>query len=136
MVELDRKILKELEKNSRATNIQLARKLKVSEGTVRQRIQKLVKKGVIKRFTIDIAPVTGFSAFVLIKTDPQVRTGLIVNKIKKIEDVKRIYEVAGDFDVIVEIFTASAERFNNKIEKIRTLNGVLKTESLVVLKVS
>ncbi len=136
MEELNQKILTELKKDSRQTNIKLAKKLKVSEGTIRQRINKLIKKGTIKKFTIQVSTKTGFRAFALLKTRSSIQTEKIVSDIKKIDDVKEIYEMCGVYDVIVEISTYSAESFNNRIEKIRKINGVLSTESLVILKVS
>lgn len=133
---LDQKILDELRKNSRKSNVEIAKKLKVSEGTVRKRIQRLIKRGVIKKFTIEISTKTGFSTMVLIKSKPQVNTSKIVENIKKIKDVESIFETAGDYDVIVNIVTISAESFNNIIERVRKIDGILETETLTILKIS
>ena len=135
MRNLNKKIIKELKGNSRQTNIQLAKKLKVSEGTIRQRIQKIIKKGIIKKFTIELSTLSGFSAFVLVKSNPQVQTKKIIKKIQKIEDVKNIYETTGEYDIILQIITTSANQFNNIIEKIRTVEGIKETKSLTLLDI-
>jgi DNA-binding Lrp family transcriptional regulator len=134
--EMDALILEELEKDASQGNVAIAKKLKVSEGTVRQRVARLRKKGIIQRYTIDIATKTGFSAFVLIQTNPQINTGKIAMRLKKIKGVKKVVETTGDFDAIVKVVTISAEIFNLIIEKIRTTDGVTKTDTLVVLKIN
>ena len=135
MDEINKKIIRELENNSRQTNIQLAKKLKVSEGTIRQRITKLSKNKIIN-FTIETSTLYGFSAMVLIKTDPSINTDIIAKKLKNIESVKNIFETTGNFDIIIKLNTDSALEFNGIIEKIRTINGIDSTESLVILKKS
>lgn len=133
---LDENILRELKRNSRQKNVEIAHKLKVSEGTVRQRIAKLVRSGVIQRFTIDIATKTGFSAFVFAQTNPQISTDKIIKKLKLIKDVETIYETAGEFDIIAKVVTSSAEQFNYIVERIRTTKGIQKTSTFVVLKIN
>ena len=49
---IDQKILLELEKNARTPFLKIAQSLKVSEGTIRKRVSKLVNNEVIKKFTI------------------------------------------------------------------------------------
>ncbi len=48
MDEKDYEILKLLRENSRMSNMEIARELKVSEGTIRKRIANLYKSGIIK----------------------------------------------------------------------------------------
>ena len=49
----DRRILELLEQNSRISNTEISRRIGVSEGTVRRRINDLVDNGIIIRFTIE-----------------------------------------------------------------------------------
>ncbi len=133
---IEQKILDELRENSRKSNVEIAKKLKISEGTVRKRIQKLVKKGIIRKFTIEISTKTGFSAIVLIKCKPQINTSKIVESIKEIKDVESVFETAGEYDVIINIVTTSAESYNTIIERVRRVEGILNTETLTILKKS
>ena len=133
MNETDRKILEELKKDSRQTNKLIAGRLGISEGTVRNRIKKLVKNGVIRRFTVDLSTSRGFMAYVLIETDPHKPTREIVLEILQVKDIVRIHESAGRWDVIVFVDTESAADFNSIIESIRSIRGVLNTETLTVL---
>ena len=136
MDETDLKILKLLEKNSRASNTEIAAKIKASEGTVRKRISDLTGKKIIRRFTIDIGTNTGFNAFVLIKTEPNVILSKTIKRIQLIHGIKKVSEIAGGFDLIVEITTESSEKFNEIIDLIRKLPKIENTQSLIVLKTS
>jgi len=133
---LDSAILNELKKNSRQSNVQIAKKLKVSEATIRQRINKLVKNKMIRRFTINISTKRGFSSYILTQTNPQVETREIIEKLKKIKGIQTVYETTGTFDIVINVSTSSAEEFNFIIEKIRTTKGVQKTDTLVILKIN
>ena len=133
---LDSAIVQELQRDARQTNVQIAKKLKISEGTVRQRIARLVESKIIQRFTIDLATKTGFTAIVLIQTEPNKPTSDLVRKLLKIQDVSKAYETSGNWDIILKIITLSAEEFNTVIEKIRIMTGIRKTESLIALKIN
>lgn len=54
--ELDLKILKLLEEDGRLAFMDIAKKLRLSESTIRKRVQALKDNGVIKRFTVEIDP--------------------------------------------------------------------------------
>ena len=54
IVEKDKKILKELKKNSRNTTKQISSILKIPRVTVHDRIKKMKEKGIIKKFTVSI----------------------------------------------------------------------------------
>ncbi|MEM2338294.1 MAG: AsnC family transcriptional regulator, partial [Candidatus Bathyarchaeia archaeon] len=54
--EVDQKILKLLQEDARLPFLEIAQKLRLSESTIRKRVQALKEKGVIKRFTVEINP--------------------------------------------------------------------------------
>jgi DNA-binding Lrp family transcriptional regulator len=136
MDEIDAKILHELQSNSRESNTEIAKRLKISEGTVRKRIDSLVKEGIIARFSTILSTKAGFMAFVFIRTDTHTPTAEIVKKLRHIEGTGIVYETAGHHDIVLRAATSSAEAFNDLIEQIRAVNGVVETQSLTVLKVS
>ncbi len=135
MKALDYRILKELENDAKASNVVIAKKLKVSEGTVRKRIQEMIKSNIIRRFTVELSTKAGFTAFVLARSQTQIQSSVIASKVRKIEDVKSVYQTAGEYDFVIEVVTSSPEKFNETIEKIRSVQGITQTESLTVLKI-
>ena len=50
----DKELLRILQDNSRLKNTDIARKLDVTEGAIRKRIQKLIDNNYIEKFTIQV----------------------------------------------------------------------------------
>lgn len=135
MDEIDIQILSLLEKDSRTKNTEIAKLLSVSEGSIRRRIENLVANGIIKNFTVEISTNFGFISLVLLNTHTQESTNEIVDQIKIIEGVKRVYETTGEWDVVAYVVCNSPKDFNSIIENIRKLKGINKSTSLTVLNV-
>ena len=130
MDEIDSVIIERLRKNSRTAFLQIAKDLKVSEGTIRKRVKDLVSSKQIKKFTIE-SDQDAF-AIVGIETETKTETKKIVDKIKSY-GIDTLYEVTGRFDVICMIPSLEREKVNDILEKIRTTQGVLHTETFTVL---
>jgi len=133
--ESDLKILEILRKNARTPYTTIAKELKISEAAVRKRIEKLIKMGVIKRFTIDYELENEIRAIVMVKTNPQIPTPEISKKIIKIPGVEAVYETTGDFDILALIRGTNISSINKTIDDIRSLQGIVSTTSTIVLRV-
>ena len=133
--ENDLKILEILRKNARTPYTAIAKELKISEAAVRKRIEKLIKMGVIKRFTIDYELENEIRAIVMIKTNPQIPTPEISKKIIKIQGVEVVYETTGDFDILALVRGTNISSINKTIDEIRSLQGIMGTNSTIVLRV-
>jgi len=123
-------IINILRKNSRLSNSEIGRILKISEGTVRKRISKLIKDKVIKEFTVDLG-VSDVEGIVLVKIDPR-KTSIIQTNLKK--NFQDIYEFAGRADLGVRISCNSLDVLNSKVDSIRDIDGVKGTDTLIRLK--
>ncbi len=133
MDETDEAIIRLLKDNSRRSNVDIAEELDVSEGTVRNRIKKLEDNGVIKRYTIEVSEKGAFRAFVLLNSDPSIFTENIVEKLTEVDGVQHAYELAGEWDLILDITAPHANAFNQVVESVRTTPGVRSTYTLTVL---
>ncbi|HDI73491.1 MAG TPA: Lrp/AsnC family transcriptional regulator [Candidatus Korarchaeota archaeon] len=131
---MDRKIIEILIKDARTPYTDIAKKLRVSEATIRKRVSKLVKSGVIKRFTVEIGE-SGMKAIVLVKVKPGYNIPEIAKSISEIGDVMKACEVTGEYDIVVEIASPDTISLNKTIEIIRSMEGVSGTLSMVVLAV-
>ncbi len=129
MDELDFKIIDILRENSRETNMEIARGLDVSEGTIRKRIINLKSSGIIRKFTVETS--ASIDAIVLIEIDSQLASTAL-SRLKLMYD--DIYEFSGRIDVAVRISKSSIDELNMEVDKIRDLNGVINTDTLVRLK--
>ncbi len=130
MDQLDNNILRLLKQNSRIPFLEISKKLKVSEGTIRKRVNQLQKDNIIKQFTIKSDYP---KAMVGIETNPTIKTEKIVNKIKKL-GMDDVYEVTGRFDILCTITTTNHEELNKILEKIFFFNDTATTEIYTVLK--
>ena len=132
--EIDEKIIEILKENARTTYVDIGRALGLSEGTVRNRIQALTDSRVIKRFTVEVSLTVGVKALIMVSVDPQMPTIQISDKVLALPGVEKIYEVTGEYDIVTVVSSPSIEELNHTIEDIRVINGVVKTNTIIVLR--
>jgi len=134
MDETGERIIAALTRDARLSNIELADELGISEGTVRNRVQKMVADKTIRRFTVELSTGAAFTGFSLIETAPNAKN--VAKKLKKVRGVRRVFELAGAIDFMAEIVTDSALACNETLDGIRAIPGVRKTETLTVLRIT
>ncbi len=130
---LDERIIEILKKDSRRPFVDIANQLKVSEGTVRSRVRKLVEDGVIKGFTIKTSS-KNVKALLEIRTDINVNTADIATEVAKYDGVNEVFEVTGDQDVVAIIDVESSPQLNEIIEQVRRYDNVVSTKTRLILK--
>ncbi|MFH0849505.1 MAG: Lrp/AsnC family transcriptional regulator [Candidatus Bathyarchaeota archaeon] len=132
--EVDERILRLLEENSRATYVEIVQQVGLSEGAVRNRVQALLASGVIKRFTIEKASGVGVRALIMIAVSPTIPTYEVSQRVHQLNGVERIYEVTGEYDIILVSSSHNIDGINRVIEEIRKIPGVEKTNTIIVLR--
>ncbi len=133
MDRLDEQIIEVLKKDSRRPFVDIANQLKVSEGTIRSRIRKLVDAGIIKTFTIKTSN-RNVKAIVEIEIDVNVNTAEVATEISKYAGVSEVYEVTGEEDIVAVIDVTSSPQLNEIIEKVRRFENVHSTKTRLILK--
>ncbi len=130
----DLKLLKLLKENARTPYSRLAKELGISESGVRKRIRKLIKMGIIKKITIEYELGNEVKAIILVKTQPPVPVPEVSRNIMKIAGVDIVYEVTGEYDIIVVARSTGMDMINRFIDEIRSIPGVVSTYTMVVLR--
>lgn len=134
--EVDLKILYELVNNAAISVPAMSRKIGANTSVIYSRIKRLVKLGVIKKYTIvidDSKLGININAIVGINRDPKAKQ-LVYEEIKKIPQVISISEVSGRFDMLVSIGVKNLEELHDVvINKIGKIDGILNTETFVEL---
>jgi len=131
----DEQILQILRQDSRAAFVDIAARVGLSEAAVRRRVSNLVKGGTIRRFTIEVdEPQTATSAITYVSVSPSAPTADVSKKLKSVKGVEMIYETTGAFDIAAIIKGESIAEVNKSVEEIRRLDGVLKTETTIILR--
>ena len=135
--ELDLKILFELTKNGNISVPTLSKKLLTNASVLYSRINRLVKKKLIKKFTIEIdESLLGINVktSVGINRDPKLKEQ-IHTKLLEINEVVSLYEVTGRFDIILRVYTRDLENLHSVVmDKIGKIDGIQNTETFVELQ--
>ncbi len=135
--ELDLKLLFELTRDGSISVPILSKKLGISASVLYSRIKRLVRKKLIKKFTIEIDDsLLGINvkASVGINRDPKFK-GEIHKKLLEINEIVSISEVTGRFDIILQVYTKDLEDLHIVvIDKVGKIDGIQNTETFVELQ--
>ena len=131
------KLLFELSKDGNISVPTLSKKLGVNASVLYSRIKRLVRKKLIKKFTIEINDSLlgiGVKASVGINRDPKFKTQTY-KKLLEIIEVVSIIEVTGRFDIMIRVYAKDLEDLHTVvIEKIGKIEGIQNTETFVELQ--
>ena len=132
MDDLDREILAILRRDSRTPYTEIADRVGTSEGTVRNRVERLIEEGIIERFTV--ATRTGnVKAMVEIGVAVDVDTGEISGRMADWSEVDFVWQVSGEEDIVVVADTADTGTLNELITSARELDEVVSTRTRLIL---
>jgi len=131
---IDQQIIESLKENSRLAYSAIGKKIGLSEAAVRKRVKNLISKGVIKSFTIEVNISQRANAIVLISVSPSTSTSAISEKLCRVEGIKDIHEITGQYDIFVNISAPSIAEVNKCVDEIRSIEGVVNTNTMIILK--
>ena len=137
MDNFDKNIIDILESDGRASNAEIARKIGVSEGTIRRRLKKLIDNKTINVLAISDPRQMGyeFEALVGVQVDP----GLVepvADAITNLQATKWVSITTGTYDVFAWVILPTAEALGRFLRNsIGEIEGVKKTETFVSLQV-
>lgn len=115
----------------------LSKKLGINASVLYSRIKRLIRKKLIKKFTIVIdESLLGYEvkASVGINRDPKYKDA-IYKSLMEIPRIASISEVTGRFDIIIRVFAENLESLHTVvIEKVGKIDGIQSTETFVELQ--
>jgi Lrp/AsnC family transcriptional regulator of lysine biosynthesis len=132
--DIDSAILDILVKDARTPYTAIARKVGLSEAGVRKRIDRLVKMGVIRRFTIEVSRPAVVKAITLITAETSADTSEVSRAVRSVNGVEKVYEVTGVYDVVAVISSSNISEVNRCIDELRRVKGVRSTNTMMVLR--
>jgi len=131
------KLLYELTKDGSISVPILSKKLGINASVLYSRIKRLLKKKLIKKFTVEIDDsLLGIDvkATVGINRDPKLKD-VIHKKFMEIPEVVSISEITGRFDILIQVYAKNLEALHSVvIEKIGKIDGIQNTETFVELQ--
>ena len=137
MDKLDNKIVSMLKQDGRLSNANVARVLKVSEGTIRRRLKRMTNENIIRIFAVPNPESIGLhsEALIGIQVDPD-KMEIIANKVSKLDQATWVAHTTGTYDIFLWAAVESTEELGKFIRgPIGTIPGVRRTETFVNLRV-
>ncbi|MBK0329436.1 Lrp/AsnC family transcriptional regulator [Rhodobacteraceae bacterium F11138] len=135
MDKVDERLIAALRHDGRASLSDLALELNLSRTTVRSRIERLQRRGVVLGFTVVLKedvlrdPVRG-----LMMIGIQGRgTERVIRQLQGLPDVRAVHTTNGRWDLIVELGTETLEGLDLALNKIRRFDGVSTSETNLLL---
>ena len=138
--DLDRKILDIITKNARIPYLEVARECGVSGAAIHQRVQRLIKIGVIKGSEFKVDPVlVGFHtcAYIGIFLEHPGHFREVVKKFREIPEIIECHYTTGNYSLFIKVYTRDNEHLKDILtERIQNIPGIVRTETLISLEES
>ena len=133
--EIDKKIIKVLEDDARTSLRKISELVKVSLGTVSNRVKKMEKNGVIKGYSVILDPdQIGWELNVVIGL--RIQKGRLIEiqeRIAKDSRVHGVYDVTGDFDSMVIARAKNRKDLDDLSKNVLSIDGVERSITHLVL---
>lgn len=133
--ELDRRLLAALRADGRESVASLARRLEVSRATVTSRISRLISSGTVVGFSVRIhegQDPNSIRAISLIEVEGRA-TEDVIGSLRGYPELESLHTTNGGWDLVAELRVASLEDFDRVLGQIRSVEGVVNTETSLLL---
>ena len=135
MDDIDQALIAQLRQNARATVAELAHRLKVSRGTVTNRIRKLEDQQLIVGYTVRLRPEAEperIRAWMAVLVDGN-QTLAVITSLLGEPGVAALHDTNGRWDLLAELSAGSMTELSQVLERIRLIKGIQSTETSIHL---
>jgi Lrp/AsnC family transcriptional regulator for asnA, asnC and gidA len=134
--DVDMRIIDVLSENGRTPNNEIAARLAISEGTVRNRIKKLTESGFlkVKGLTNPNIRTDKQLIFILASLEMTKHWEDIARKVSELPGVKSVSMITGRFDLLIKLFIEPHNLINFLTHDLSGVGSISSTESLVTIK--
>lgn len=133
--QFDRELISLLRNDGRASISKLSDILKVSRGTVQNRIDRLIESGTIHGFTVRVREdyeIDAIRALMMIEVVGK-STSQVIKKLRGMPELETLHTTNGAWDLVAEIHTISLNDFDRVLREVRLIDGVLNSETSLLL---
>jgi len=137
--ELDHQIIDVLIDNARTPFTDIAKRYKVSAGTIHIRVNKMMEEGIILGSTLKLDYDKldySFIAYVGLYLTKSISTGFVLNELRKIPEVTVAHLTTGKFGVFCKVRARNTKHAKEIIFKIDNISDVQRTETSISLEES
>ena len=130
----DRAIIAELQVDGRLAYAKLAPRVGLSEAATRQRVNRLVERGVMQVVAVTDPAMVGLRHLAMVGINVDVDVRDVAGELSKIDAVDYLVIAAGRYDILAEVFSADQAEFLKVVnDQIRPVAGVRNLEILTYL---
>lgn len=132
---LDRELISLLRRDGRAPLSKMATILQVSRGTIQNRLDRLTSSGAILGFSVRVREDYGLDtirALMLIEVTGR-STTQVIRQLRGISELVALHTTNGAWDLIAEIQAGSLVEFDRVLRDVRMIEGVLNSETSLIL---
>jgi DNA-binding Lrp family transcriptional regulator len=131
----DRTLVAALQENAQQRLEDLAKLVHMVPSSVHDRLRRLVRDGVIRRWTIDIdATAFGLDVVAFIGVRASKSCSKLLPSMEPIEAIEEFHSVAGAMGLMLKVRVANTSALLELIDRIRQIPGVEGTETSIVLQ--
>ncbi len=132
---LDRTLIGLLRSDGRAPVSKLADIMGVSRATVQTRLDRLLASGALLSFTARVREdyaVNQIRAIMMIEVSGR-NTTQVINKLRGLPELTALHTTSGKWDLIAEVLVESLSEFDSVLREVRLVDGVLNSETNILL---
>lgn len=132
----DRKLLALLKENAAQRYADLSERLHLSVPAIHERVKKLRARGVVRRTTVELDPVSvGLPLCAFVHVDPGDTWGPIAQEaLRAIPEIEEVHSVTGDTGMILKVRTAGPEALESLLHRLYSIEGIQRTKTYTVLR--
>uniref|UniRef100_UPI0037C0D2C4 Lrp/AsnC family transcriptional regulator n=1 Tax=Gemmatimonas sp. TaxID=1962908 RepID=UPI0037C0D2C4 len=115
---LDTRLIALLRENARTPVATLARLLKVSRGTVQNRIDRLLEERTLLGFTVRTTPEASYRirAVTMVRTEGD--ADQVLRTLRGLPEVRALHTTNGRWDIVAELATDTLQEFDEALRRI------------------
>jgi Lrp/AsnC family transcriptional regulator for asnA, asnC and gidA len=134
---LDERIITLLGNNARQSSKVLARQLNISAATVRRRVARLIKDGILHYVAAIDSVKSPYSAVVVLALDVDgFKVKSVADILVRLPEIKWVATTTGRFDILATAYLAESSNLSEFLEKqIGSIEGIRDSETFVCLDV-
>lgn len=137
---IDRKILIELQKDGRLSNVELSRRVGLSPTPCLERVRRLENQGVITGYVAQVSPEKLGAAMLVFVEITLVKTSVDIFEefsaaVRRLDDIQECHLVSGNFDYLLKTRVADMSSYRKLLGDILLkLPGVSESRTYVVME--
>jgi DNA-binding Lrp family transcriptional regulator len=132
---LDRRLISVLREDGRAPISKLGTILGISRATVQSRLDRLIETGAVLGFTVRFRQdydVDAIRAIMMIEVSGKSTTA-VIRQLRGLPELHSLHTTNGTWDLIAEIRSDSLTDFDRVLREVRTIDGVVNSETSILL---